>query len=322
MLTIRSLHAVDLMRQCIQRVTDIKQTANNEEDISIRYWMPLLFGLHEVIMTCDLEVRTRALSYLFDTLKTQGGSFTTSFWGILAKGVLFPIFEDMNLSSGNAAQLNSKFANKEELAVWLSTTLIQALRQFVDLFTNYYQTILFILPDILSLLKTCLLHENESLSRVGSTCIQQLIEKNAASFDIEGWEKLGDLFCNLFEETSPDFLFFNYKDDISLNTQFNFLSKPLGPAPDKKEFQKQIPKCIYHLSVVQTLQDVLSTGANDEVYKFIPNKTMIRLIDCFQSSYRLAHVFNESTDLRQALYKMSYMKVIMYQLTSATAEST
>jgi hypothetical protein len=30
-----------------------------EEDPHLRFWFPILFGLYEIIMTCDLEVRTR-----------------------------------------------------------------------------------------------------------------------------------------------------------------------------------------------------------------------------------------------------------------------
>ena len=60
--------------------------------------------------------------------------------------------------------------------------------------------------------------------------------------------------------------------------------------------------------VIQTLQDLLSSGQNDEIFKIIPNKDLFRLIDCFQSSYDLARTFNESMELRQALFKMGYMK--------------
>lgn len=30
-----------------------------DEDPHLRFWFPILFGLYEIIMTCDLEVRTR-----------------------------------------------------------------------------------------------------------------------------------------------------------------------------------------------------------------------------------------------------------------------
>lgn len=196
--------------------TNRKITVSPEEDLCIRLWMPILFGLHDVIMTCELEVRTKALSHLFDALKAQGNKFSTSFWELLSKGVLFPIFDDMKQTPSAANNLNSKFASKEELSIWLSTTLIQALRQFVDLFTLYYQKIGFMLPAMLGLMKSCLLHENEALSRIGSTCIQQLVESNAKSFDEKAWENVSGIFDELSAETAPAFLFFKYKENGNL----------------------------------------------------------------------------------------------------------
>ncbi|KAJ3313350.1 guanine nucleotide exchange protein for ADP-robosylation factor [Boothiomyces sp. JEL0838] len=288
-----------------------KQTTHQispEEDICIRLWMPVLFGLHDLIMTCDLEVRTKAMQYLFDTLKSHGEVFTTSFWEILTKGVLFPIFDDLKQSSANTSILNSKFANKDELNVWLSTTLIQALRQFVELFTHYYTTLGFMLDGMLGLMKICILHENEALSRIGATCIQQLIEHNNISFDEKDWDLVCKMFKELFDETSPTFLFYNYTEEETKDEKFAFLNRPLGPAPEKKEFQRQLARCVLHLHVVQTLQDVIATGPDDIVYKQIPNNTLLELLDCFRASYHLAHVFNESIELRQALFRKGYMK--------------
>lgn len=147
-----------------------------DEDPSLRFWFPILFGLYEVIMTCDLEVRTRykiwfvgicialwsleynfsphfrGLTYLFDTLKAYGGSFSRDFWEVISKGVLFPIFDDLRLSK----QEHTKFPNKEDMSVWLSTTLIQALRQFVDLFSHYFETLSYQLDGVLELLTVCM----------------------------------------------------------------------------------------------------------------------------------------------------------------------
>ncbi|KAJ2994510.1 guanine nucleotide exchange protein for ADP-robosylation factor [Globomyces sp. JEL0801] len=357
-----NLYAVELLRQCIQKISEIVEAKNSmkanigmntvtspsrisvtnaespatvtksmtqtvnsqmstDEDVCIRLWMPLLFGLHDIIMTCDLEVRTRALQYLFETLKTKGSTFSTSFWEILAKGVLFPIFDDMKQSSNNTNMMNSKFANKEDLQIWLSTTLIQAFRQFVDLFTHYYNTLGFMLGNMFELLKICILHENEALSRIGSTCIQQLVEHNFNNFNEKGWDLLCNLFTELFQETSPTFLFFDYNktgmifdlincfsESTSIDPTFAFLKRALGPPPDRKEFQKNIAKCIVHLLVVQTLQDVLSTGPDFKVYKAIPNPYFLRLLDCFEYSYIVAHQFNGCLELRQALFKLGYMK--------------
>ncbi|TPX34074.1 hypothetical protein SmJEL517_g03259 [Synchytrium microbalum] len=227
-----SLQSIEVLRQAIPRMADLAKSAQGskllqqtinaeittqasvgnvfapskiEEDPSLRFWFPILFGLYEVIMTCDLEVRTRGLTYLFDTLKTYGGSFSRDFWEVVSKGVLFPIFDDLRLSK----QEHTKFPNKEDMSVWLSTTLIQALRQFVDLFSHYFETLSFQLDGVLELLTVCMTQENETLARIGSTCLQQFIENNVQRLTDDVWEKLCKMLVNLFEITTPNGLFFD-----------------------------------------------------------------------------------------------------------------
>jgi brefeldin A-inhibited guanine nucleotide-exchange protein len=52
----------------------------------------------------------------------------------------------------------------------------------------------------------------------------------------------------------------------------------------------------------------MTTGTNDAVYHALPNPQLMQLLDCFASSYQLAHVFNETMPLRESLFKMGYMK--------------
>jgi brefeldin A-inhibited guanine nucleotide-exchange protein len=124
----------------------------NQDDIYFRLLFPILFGLYEVVMTCDLEVRTRGLTYLFETIKLYGDGFSRDAWEVITKGVLFPIFDDLKLSR----QEHTKFDNKEDMSVWLSTTLIQALRLFVDLFTSKLDQLSFCIDGLLDLLIICM----------------------------------------------------------------------------------------------------------------------------------------------------------------------
>jgi brefeldin A-inhibited guanine nucleotide-exchange protein len=58
-----------------------------------QFWFPVLFAFHDVLMTGeDLEVRSRALSYLFDTLISYGVDFPREFWDMLWRQLLYPIF--------------------------------------------------------------------------------------------------------------------------------------------------------------------------------------------------------------------------------------
>ena len=123
-----------------------------QDEPHFRFWFPILFGLYEIIMSCDLEVRTRGLTYLFDALKLHGSSFSRESWETIVNGVLFPIFDYLRPNKKES----SKFSSKDEMNVWLSTTLIQALRQFVDLFGIHMETLSFCFDGVLDLLKDCM----------------------------------------------------------------------------------------------------------------------------------------------------------------------
>ncbi|KAJ3102351.1 guanine nucleotide exchange protein for ADP-robosylation factor [Phlyctochytrium planicorne] len=352
------------------------------EDPNFKIWFPILFGLYEVVMTCDLEVRTKGLNYLFDALKDHGASFSRDSWEVVSKGVLFPIFDDLKLSRVE----HSKFANREDMSVWLSTTLIQALRCFVDLFGVYFDAMRFCIDQLFELLTVCMTQENETLARIGSTCMQQFIESNISRIDDQTWDRICATFAHLFRVTTPDALFFDYRaqapkppptviappehdeepakkesieekdlspqqrtsmesnvsgittlstgvsgasninvggispiQEIAINHQEPVVPDITGrPRPQKKDFQGIIAKCVLHLLVIQTLQEVLATettvssgsGAGQvmTVYKTLSSRHLLVLVDCLERSYRFASAFNADLDLRMALYKMGFMK--------------
>ncbi|KAK5175846.1 guanine nucleotide exchange protein for ADP-robosylation factor [Saxophila tyrrhenica] len=169
-----------------------------------QFWFPVLFAFHDVLMTGeDLEVRSRALNYLFDTLTKYGGDFPRDFWDTLWRQLLYPIF--MVLKDRKA--LNQDAINHEELSVWLSTTLIQALRNMISLFTHFFESLEYMLDRFLDLLALCICQENDTLARIGSNCLQQLILQNVKKFSPEHWEKIVGAFVDLFARTEARELF-------------------------------------------------------------------------------------------------------------------
>ncbi|QPH04686.1 hypothetical protein C2857_001893 [Epichloe festucae Fl1] len=167
------------------------------------FWFPVLFAFHDVLMTGeDLEVRSNALEYFFAALIQYGGDFTLDFWDILWRQQLYPIF--MVLRSRPEM---TNVLNHEELSVWLSTTMIQALRNMIQLFTHYFESLEYMLDRFLELLALCICQENDTISRIGSNCLQQLILKNVTKFNPEHWTKIVSAFCELFERTTAYQLF-------------------------------------------------------------------------------------------------------------------
>lgn len=167
------------------------------------FWFPILFAFHDVLMTGeDLEVRSNALNYFFEALLKYGGDFPSDFWDILWRQQLYPIF--MVLRS--RPELTNAL-NHEELSVWLSTTMIQALRNMIVLFTHYFDALEYMLDRFLELLALCICQENDTIARIGSNCLQQLILQNVLKFTTEHWARVVGAFCELFERTTAYQLF-------------------------------------------------------------------------------------------------------------------
>jgi len=93
----------------------------------------------------------RALDSLFSTLKTYGASYPVEFWDTVCQELLFPIFAVLKSS-----QDLSRFNTQEDMSVWLSTTMIQALRDLIDLYTFYFDILERFLDGLLDLLCVCI----------------------------------------------------------------------------------------------------------------------------------------------------------------------
>ena len=101
----------------------------------------------------------------------------------------------------------SKVLNDEELSVWLSTTMIQALRNMISLFTHFFDSLEYMLDRFLDLLALCICQENDTLARIGSNCLQQLILQNVKKFTTIHWHKIVKAFVDLFARTEATELF-------------------------------------------------------------------------------------------------------------------
>ncbi|XBW36254.1 hypothetical protein QEN19_001846 [Hanseniaspora menglaensis] len=202
---LKSLDSLKKFRKYLFK--DIKNAKTTEtkltEDEFNRKWYPLLFSYHDIIMSSkDMEVRSAALTELFECLVGYGSVFTVEIWSKICKLLLFPIFAVLSMH-WNIDQ----FSSHEELNVWLSTTLIQALRNSIALFTHFFDMLQSLLPGFLDLLVSCICQENDTIARIGRSCLQQLIIENSIKFTEDHWKLIIDNFENLFELTTANELF-------------------------------------------------------------------------------------------------------------------
>ncbi|TAQ84292.1 hypothetical protein B7494_g7382 [Chlorociboria aeruginascens] len=196
------------------------------------FWFPVLFAFHDVLMTGeDLEIRSNSLNYLFDSLIKYGGDFPPDFWDILWRQLLYPIF--MVLKSN---QEMSNSVNQEELSVWLSTTMIQALRNMITLFTHYFDSLEYMLDRFLDLLALCICQENDTIARIGSNCLQQLILQNVTKFRPEHWSKIVGAFVELFDRTTA-YQLFSAVTTSTVSNGLENIAAPLDDTGDEKSLK-------------------------------------------------------------------------------------
>ncbi|OCF43947.1 guanine nucleotide exchange protein for ADP-robosylation factor [Kwoniella heveanensis CBS 569] len=294
------------------------------DDPMIKYWLPVLHSFYEIIMTGeDLEVRRLALDCLFDTLKTHGQGFSIEFWNTVCQQVLFPIFAVLRAKS------DVRFKSAEDMSVWLSTTLISALRDLIDLYTVYFEVLQRYLDGLLDILVACICQENDTLARIGTSCFQQLLEQNVRKLSPEKWMSIVSAFVQLFKTTTAFQLFdpvlhsevepTGNMDEADAPFQKFVAPAPLEPATDssttlpptisyseqRRIFKQIIVKCVLQLLLIETTHELLQ---NDEVYNTIPAEHLLRFMGVLDDSWRFARKFNADKDLRMKLWKVGFMK--------------
>ncbi|CDS00364.1 probable SEC7-component of non-clathrin vesicle coat [Sporisorium scitamineum] len=351
-----SLQATELLRGLVASMLNAKECPIEEggdpgpaastpmsDDPMVRFWFPVLFAFHDIIMTGDdLEVRRVALDSLFSILKQYGQSFRPDFWDTVCQEILFPIFAVLR-----SRQDVTRFSSHEDMSVWLSTTLIQALRNLVDLWTFYFETLERLLPGLLDLLCACICQENDTLARIGTSCLQGLLEKNVRKLSEEKWGLVVDTFCQLFRTTTAHQLFdpvlrddgsadaaVESPQDVAGAAAANGFQQPnpLSPGPDaqqlpdpingeaqqaaravqpmsssdrRRAFKQIIVKCVLQLLLIETTHELLQ---NEEVYRTMPAAQLLRLTGVLEDSYTFSKRFNADKDLRVALWKVGFMK--------------
>ncbi|KAJ8664573.1 hypothetical protein QAD02_006235 [Eretmocerus hayati] len=274
-----SMEAIRLIRSCASYIDanpnlfaegmmDDNGMVSEEDRAWVRGWFPLLFELSCVVSRCKLDVRTRALTVLFDVVKTYGASFKPHWWKDLFQ-VLFRIFDNMKLPEQHT-----------EKAEWMTTTCNHALYAIVDVFSQFYDTLgPLLLEQLYAQLLWCVQQDNEQLARSGTNCLENLVIGNGAKFDEDTWNKTTRCVLDIFTNTLPTALLTwkpqpsNKESDLdvingvtdghtgilkrSSSNQSLSTNSPAAETARVKVFAALLIKCVVQLELIQTIDSVV-----------------------------------------------------------------
>mmetsp|Transcript_25861 Transcript_25861/g.43279 ORF Transcript_25861/g.43279 Transcript_25861/m.43279 type:complete len:1714 (+) Transcript_25861:76-5217(+) len=202
-----SMKAIDHVRYCAAKladgaVCDLQSSTDGpiqftDDKVHIKLWFPIFTGLSRLINDSRSPVRARALEVLFGTVRTHGSMFHQQLWELIFRGVLIPIFDDVRHTTKAVKEDNE----------WLKTTCFAALQSLTELFSVFFDTLEFLLNEILDLLKSCITQESEGLARIGVTCLSQLVTSTGDRFSDCTWTTVCTAIQQLFDATAPRQLF-------------------------------------------------------------------------------------------------------------------
>jgi len=182
-----SIEAIHLLRICAEYVHDkpqifvehfFEEPSSLEKDgVWVQGWFPLLFELSCIVSHCKLEIRTRALTVLFELIKTHGTVFKLN-WRKELFNVLFRILDNVKHQGHSVERIE-----------WMTITCNHALTLIVDVFTQYLDILcVILLQDFYAQLQWCIHQDNDQLAQSSKYCLENLITSNGSKLYKVNWD--------------------------------------------------------------------------------------------------------------------------------------
>eukprot|EP01135_Chromosphaera_perkinsii_P000995 Nk52_evm9s156 gene=Nk52_evmTU9s156 len=322
-----SMQALDLIKFCAKKLgtspgeyAGEQNCKENEDKLWVKGWFPILFGLSRIISRCKLDVRTRALTMMFEILKSYGGTYKNQWWRDLFR-VVFRILDDL------------KFPEQQsEKTEWMNTTCNHAIFAIVDLFTQYFDVLSpILLNDVLDRLHWCVQQDNEQLARSGTQCLQILVLSNGHVFDGATWDAICVSIKRLFDSTVPyELMAFEQGSGRGESSSSRPSSRKVSQ--DNVKFHSIIIKCVVQLELIQAIQNIVlhssdadgldaTNGSPNEegMYQYMSSQHILLLLDSLKLSHEFAKNFNANHELRTSLWRAGFMKQLPNLLKQETS---
>lgn len=272
-----SLRALHYLANCSNRLVDgsvdmtaaeskhynpnaepVPSTQPVDEDASVfRLWWPLLLGLSTAVGDYRLSVRIKALETLQKVLLDHGKIFSPQAWGVIFKGILFPMLDSAKTDS--TPQPESSWPAQNPVVLnspqgWIGTMATPVFNIYIDLFKEFEERVspVLFLSDLMKVIEDCICQDNESLARIAVRVYNDLITSlgvNAKGEAIGLSEAVADLVCTRLCASLSHALCFDFGDlgvlDLVDNVPSEISSQVRGGAPASRRKSKEENMHVY-----------------------------------------------------------------------------
>lgn len=154
--------------------------AIDEEASVFRLWWPLLLGLSTKVGDARLPVRAKALDTLGQVLLKNGHVFSPHTWAVLFKGIMFPIIDSAQTDFTSQPESNWPGENPQpsnNRQSWIGTMALPAFNLYLELYQHFNDEVINtrLLPELLTMIESCVCQETESLARLALSSYSALV---------------------------------------------------------------------------------------------------------------------------------------------------
>ncbi|OWZ09970.1 LOW QUALITY PROTEIN: Brefeldin A-inhibited guanine nucleotide-exchange protein [Phytophthora megakarya] len=196
------------------------EAAYNDSAAHTRMWWPVLTALSTLAADRRLDVRLAALEALFDALETHGQKFSSGLWGLIFKGVLIPLLDELRhlevVVEKGAHMLpklplpptrNPSTSMPQYTAGKTTATL--CLERLLECFGLFYDIVGF-LPEVLFLLGKCMDagDAEEQLAAASARALEVMLVSHGHKFPEDVWGLISDELRNVMKRAEPTWIFF------------------------------------------------------------------------------------------------------------------
>ncbi|KAE8992320.1 hypothetical protein PF011_g17592 [Phytophthora fragariae] len=192
----------------------------NDSAAHTRMWWPVLTALSTLAADRRLDVRLAALEALFDALETHGTKFSSGLWGLIFKGVLIPLLDELRhlevVVEKNARMLpklpvpptRNPSTRMPPYAAG-KTTATLCLERLLECFGQFYDLVGF-LPEVLFLLGKCMDAGDveEQLAAASARALEVMLVTHGHKFPEDVWGLIADELRNVMKRAEPTWVFF------------------------------------------------------------------------------------------------------------------
>ncbi len=168
-------------------------------------WITLLTSLLTLCSDSKAKTRGEGTKILFEILKVYGKDFSKDFWQVILRGVIKPLFDDIQF------YFQSKRDNE---IVAYNDSCRDTFSKMIEIYDIYYEKLSTFTEDLLEILMQCIENPKGNLAKISINALKQLLVMSHVQFSEKEWTVTLKICSEIIKNTTP-FQLLDYQVDNS-----------------------------------------------------------------------------------------------------------